>query len=255
MAAGNRRPCGFALAEGRAAVSTAHVCNRYRGPRGGTAVISASIHRPERVMRRRLLLNGGVPLPACGSSHGLVRQRFFSRAGQRSWDSYPSQFYSCPRVSGRYRPSSPLAVSLAAHLDGFIRGVGRLVPFSPTTDYDASRTRLPSRLDRTRPATKRDDRPRAKSRGSWVYNSRTIRAGFPADARLPWVFYSRFRCLDAGNRRARAGDLLARPSAFGRLDASRLPIRSWDFADDAKDATADVRCRGHPCRGPTLQRM
>jgi len=67
--------------------STAHVCNRYRGRRGGTAVCVASFRHPSRVMRRRLL---SYRRRSATRVRAVTRlgpaTDFSSDAGQRSWD-------------------------------------------------------------------------------------------------------------------------------------------------------------------------
>jgi len=59
-----------------------------------------------------------------GRLHDLART--WSR--RRSWGSCPSQCCSCPRTSGRFRPSRPLAVFRIAHPDNLVGGPVARIP-------------------------------------------------------------------------------------------------------------------------------
>jgi len=59
-----------------------------------------------------------------GRLHDLAR----TWSQRRSWGSCPSQCCSCPRTSGRFRPSRPPAVFRIAHPDNLVGGPAARIP-------------------------------------------------------------------------------------------------------------------------------
>jgi len=101
----------------------------------GVAVARPSVLRHSATPRESCaagsFLIGGVPLPARGPLLGLARRRIFRPAPDSAPGILPFAVLILPAGVGAFPPVFPTRRFAAACLDGFGRGVGRLVAFHP----------------------------------------------------------------------------------------------------------------------------
>jgi hypothetical protein len=169
-------------------------------------------HRPiVRVMRRRFLCSPTFRYP-----HVIVAQlgpaALLARPGSTPGILHPSQRWPCQRVSGCYHPSSPHAVCAPATSRILIRGVGRLVPLSPT----AGEPDLRDDVSISRNETRRSTAESIAAASGFRTRRQFVPTSQPADAALG--FGSRFRSSDA--------DMTCLHEPFGGGAAVSLRYRS-----------------------------